>query len=200
MIEKTMPQQEPVRNRVLTALAEELGVTSVPWRLVIAQTCLRGIPEDMAGRWRALVYRRAGIQIGPRTLIRGILRLRGGRDAVRNLTIGSDCLIYPPGSIDCCAPVQVGNNVTFGPHVTIVTGTHELVDPCHRAGALVPKPVVIEDGAWLCLGVIILPGVTVGKGAVVAAGSVVTRDVPPHTLVGGSPARVIRSLETEVRV
>lgn len=199
-MEKTISQQEPRRNRVLDALGDELGLAWVPWRLVLANTLLRPLPEDMSGRWRRLIYCWAGVSIGPKTLVRGVLQLRGGRQAVRNLTIGRECLIYPPSSIDCCAPVRVGNNVTFGPGVTIITGTHELSDPCHRAGSLMPKPVTIEDGAWLCLGATILPGVTVGKGAVVAAGAVVTRDVPPHTLVGGNPARVIRTLETEVRV
>lgn len=200
MMEKAIPQHEQLGNRVLGALGDELGLSWVPWRLVLAHALVRPLPEDMAGRWRRLVYRSAGVKIGSKTLIRGVLHLRGGRQAAGNLTIGSDCLIYPPRSIDCCAPVTVGNNVTFGPGVTIITGTHELSDPCHRAGSLLPRPVVIEDGVWLCLGAIILPGVTVGKGAVVAAGAIVTRDVPPHTLVGGNPARVIRSLETEVRV
>lgn len=199
-MEKAISQQEQPRNRVLSALGDELGLSWVPWRLMLAHTLVRPLPEDMAGRWRRLIYRAAGIKIGSKTLIRGVLQLRGGRHAVGNLTIGRDCLIYPPSSIDCCAPVTVGNNVTFGPGVTIVTGTHELGDPCHRAGTLEPRPVVIEDGAWLCLGAMILPGVTVGKGAVVAAGAIVTKDVPAHALVGGNPARVIRMLETEVRV
>jgi maltose O-acetyltransferase len=199
-MEKVIAQQEPVGSRVLHVLGEELGLSSVPWRLVLAHALVRPLPEDMSGRWRRLIYRAAGIQIGSKTLIRGTLHLRGGRYAMRNLIIGHDCLIYPPSSIDCCAPVTIGNHVTFGPGVTIVTGTHELSDPCHRAGVLLPRPVVIDDGAWLCLGAMILPGVTVGKGAVVAAGAIVTKDVPPHTLVGGNPARVIRLLETEVRV
>lgn len=200
MMEKVIPQQAQLRNRVVSALGDELGLSWVPWRLILADALVRPFPEGMAGRWRRLVYCGAGIKIGPKTLIRGVLNLRGGRHAARNLSIGRDCLISPPSSIDCCAPVTVGNNVTFGPGVTVITGTHELNDPCHRAGTLLSRPVVIEDGAWLCLGAMILPGVTVGKGAVVAAGAIVTKDVPPHTLVGGNPARVIRLLQTEVRI
>lgn len=198
-MEKVISQQEPGHHRILNALGDELGLSWVPWRLMLAHALVRPLPEDMAGRWRRIVYQSAGVKIGPKTMIRGVLYLRGGRHAVRNLTIGRDCLIYPPSSIDCCAPVTVGNNVTFGPGVTIVTGTHEINDPCHRAGSLLPRPVVIEDGVWLCMGVMILPGVTIGQGAVVAAGAIVTKDVPPHTLVGGNPARVIRTLEMEVR-
>ena len=58
-----------------------------------------------------------------------------------------------------------------------------------------PKPVRIGDGAWLASRAVVLPGVTVGEGAIVAAGAVVTRSVEPHTLVGGVPARLIRHLD-----
>ncbi|NTU65300.1 MAG: hypothetical protein HGB05_18340 [Chloroflexi bacterium] len=63
-----------------------------------------------------------------------------------------------------------------------------------RAGATFSAPVTIQDGTWLGARCIVLPGVTVGRGSVVGAGSVVTKDVPPNTLVGGVPAKVIRSI------
>ena len=68
-------------------------------------------------------------------------------------------------------------------------------DPECRAGAHLARPIRIESGAWIGARSTILPGVTVGHGAVVAAGAVVTRDVEPNTLVAGVPARVLRSLE-----
>lgn len=196
MREQSLTKGQVPAQRWRSALGEELGVGSVAWGVVVVNTLVRLFPEGMAGRLRALLYRRAGISIGPRTVIRGQLLLRGDRSATRNLVIGSDCLIYPFESVDCCASVQIGNHVTFGPQVAIITGSHEIHDPGHRAGALVPLPVRVEDGAWVCLGATLLPGVTVGRGAVVAARAVVTRDVPPHTLVAGSPARVIRKLNT----
>ena len=67
-------------------------------------------------------------------------------------------------------------------------------DPAKRAD-IVPAPVVIGAGAWIGSNATILPGVTIGDGAVVAAASVVTKDVPPRTVVVGSPARVIRTIE-----
>lgn len=62
----------------------------------------------------------------------------------------------------------------------------------HRDGYRFRNPVIINDNVWIGMNAIILPGVTIGKGAVIAAGSVVTKDVPPYSLVGGNPAKIIR--------
>lgn len=195
MIE-SLTKPEGSRRRWQSALREELGIGEIVWSVVLVNSLVRTLPEGMAGRFRSILYRRAGLMIGPRTIIRGPLVLRGNGQAHKNLTIGSDCLIYPFESLDCCAPVVIGNHVTFGPSVSIITGTHDVSDPTHRAGSLIRHAVRIEDGAWVCLGATLLPGVTVGRGAVVAARAVVTRDVPPHTVVAGSPARVVRTLNT----
>jgi acetyltransferase-like isoleucine patch superfamily enzyme len=80
-----------------------------------------------------------------------------------------------------------------GPNVSIITAGHPL-EPSLRRTATIGKPIVIERGVWIAAGAIIIGGVTVGELSVVAAGSVVTRDVPANTLVGGNPARVIRSI------
>jgi acetyltransferase-like isoleucine patch superfamily enzyme len=67
-------------------------------------------------------------------------------------------------------------------------------DPERRGGERYSRPVVVEDGVWVGACATILPGVTLGRGSVVAAGALVARDVPPHTLVAGVPARPIKSL------
>lgn len=182
-------------GRLWSTLSHELGFRYISWSLVAVNLVMRVFPGEVGGRLRSLLYRSAGLKIGARTLVLGRLLLRG-QDATRNLTIGADCLIYPFESLDCCAPVAIGNHVTFGPAVTIVTGTHDMGNPEHRAGELIGRPVRVEDGAWICLGATLLPGVTVGRGAVVAARAVVTRDVAPNTLVAGNPARVIRVLNS----
>ena len=82
----------------------------------------------------------------------------------------------------------------IGPNVSLITTGHPLV-PSQRRSVTIGKRIVIERNVWIAAGATILGGVTVGENSVVAAGAVVTRDVPPNTLVGGNPARVIRSID-----
>lgn len=96
-----------------------------------------------------------------------------------------------------CGRIDIGARVLLGPNVQIYTVGHH-VDPAARAGTVgdeMTAPVKIEDDVWLGGGCIILPGVTIGAGSTVAAGAVVTRSVPPHTVVGGNPARVLKHLK-----
>ncbi|MEI2777259.1 MAG: DapH/DapD/GlmU-related protein [Tetrasphaera sp.] len=137
-------------------------------------------------RWRAL--RALGCRT-ERSTINGRLFL-GGTDIV----VGADSFINYDVFIDNAAPVTIGQRVAIGPRVTIVTGSHLIGGPERRRGDSVSAPVVIGDGAWLGAASTILPGVTVGAGAIVAAGAVVTDDVAPDTLVAGVPARLVRSL------
>jgi acetyltransferase-like isoleucine patch superfamily enzyme len=81
----------------------------------------------------------------------------------------------------------------IGPNVSILTTSHP-VEPSERRAYIIGKPITIEDNVWIAAGVTVLGGVTVGKNSVLAAGSVVTKDVSPNTLVGGNPATIIRSI------
>lgn len=105
----------------------------------------------------------------------------------RNVFVNQNCTFYDLGGLD------IADDVMIGPNVSIITAGHPL-EPSRRHNATVGKPIVIEKNVWIAAGATIIGGVTVGENSVVAAGSVVTRDVPPNTLVGGNPARVIRSI------
>ena len=98
--------------------------------------------------------------------------------------------------IDLVHDVVIGKDVAIGPNCTIYTHDHVYTDKNVPAwkGGLVSKPVVIEDGAWIGSGVTILPGVTVGKRAVVAAGSVVTKNIESESIYGGIPAKFIKTI------
>ena len=86
--------------------------------------------------------------------------------------------------------IYLGDRVQIGPHVTIVTDNHDFAN----RSVLRCKSVKIGNGVWIGANVTILPGVTVGENAVIAAGAVVTKDVPANSIVGGNPAKVIRML------
>ena len=93
-------------------------------------------------------------------------------------------------TIMCAKEVTIGNGVRIGRQVSIrdFNGPHVILSNTYKNHA----PVHVGDHVWLCSGCTIMPGVTIGEGAVVAANSTVMKDVPPHTLVGGSPARVLK--------
>jgi len=90
--------------------------------------------------------------------------------------------------------VTIGADVQIGPNVQLLTPTHPLEAELRRSGAEAAEPITIGDNVWLGGGVIVCPGVTIGRDSVVGAGSVVTRDLPPGALAVGNPAQVIRQL------
>src|ERR1700728_706140 len=113
-----------------------------------------------------------------------------GGDEIRvghNVFVNQNCTFYDLGGLD------IADNVMIGPNVSIIKAGHPL-EPSQRRAATIGTPIVIERGVWIAAGAIIIGGVTIGEHSVVAAGSVVTRDVPAKSLVGGNPARIIRSV------
>jgi len=88
------------------------------------------------------------------------------------------------------APIMIGARCDIGPAVEFVTGGHEIGSSSRRAGRGSAKSIVVNDGCWIGARCLILGGVTIGSGAVIAAGSVVTEDVPGNVLVAGVPAIV----------
>ena len=110
------------------------------------------------------------------------------------LHIGESCWFNDGCHLDLSSTIHIGNRVSFGHQVLLMTSTHEIGSFTRRAGALVTSPIHIGDGAWLGTRSTIFPGITIGDGAVVAAGAIVIKDVLPNTVVGGVPAKIIRSL------
>ena len=105
----------------------------------------------------------------------------------RNVFVNQNCTFYDLSGLD------IGDDVMIGPNVSLITARHPL-EPLQRRAATIGKPILIERNVWIAAGATVIGGVTVGENSVVAAGSVVTRNVAPNTLVGGNPARVIRSI------
>jgi maltose O-acetyltransferase len=115
--------------------------------------------------------------------------------APERIVIGEHVTIGDTAFLDGRSGLTIGSNVNLGSHVSIYTREHDVNSPDFaETGA----PVSIGDRAWVSSHAIVLPGITIGEGAVVAAGAVVTKDVPPFTIVGGSPAKVIGSRSSQL--
>ncbi|MGZ6139416.1 MAG: acyltransferase [Myxococcaceae bacterium] len=155
---------------------------------------VRLLPQLAFPYLRTALYRLAGISIGARSLLAGRLELIGPGDIKRRLKIGEQCWFNAPLFADLTGDITIGDRVTIGHHVVLVTATHQHGEFSQRAGPSTSAPIVIGDGSWIGAGVTILPGVTIGAGSIIGARSVVTRDVPPHTLALGTPARAVRRL------
>lgn len=130
--------------------------------------------------------RNAGVHMGTYVWFWGPREIRRiGVSIGRNTRIGRKC------TLDARSPLAIGDNVSISPEVMILAGTHDVNDPEFAASEVGPWAVAIEDHVWVGTRAMILPGVTVGRGAVVAAGAVVTKDVAPLTIVAGVPAKPI---------
>lgn len=144
---------------------------------------------------RYMWYRRVlGWELGPRAciLMGQYIQMAGVRTSGKRVSIGAGtvinhgCLLYTTGGL------VIGENVSISPGVWLVTGTHMMNDP---EFVDIYRPITIDDYAWIGARATVLCGVTIGKGAVVMAGAVVTKDVAPFTVVGGVPAKAVGTRE-----
>ncbi len=132
------------------------------------------------------------IGLGASILLGQHVQMAGVRTSGRKVAIGSGtvinygCLLYTTGGI------VIGDQVSISAGVWLVTGTHDINHPQFIDSY---KPIVIGNYAWIGMRATILGGVTIGEGAVVMAGAMVTRDVPPYAVVGGIPAKVVGNRE-----
>lgn len=182
-------------QKLRQVMREELQALNPP--LLLMQTLLSLLPRYVGTRLRAHALKLIGFRIGRGTLLADMPVLTGAGPVAQRLVIGKQCWLNSGCFLELEDTITMGDRVALGQQVMILTVTHDIGGPEQRAApTLVRRPVTIGDGAWLGARSTILPGITVGAGAVVAASAVVNRDVPPNTLVAGVPARVIRQLPT----
>jgi maltose O-acetyltransferase len=189
------PAQKVYRNgwdKFRRIVAEELG-TLHP-RVLLASLLVKPLPRHALCRARTTMYRLAGVKIGAGTLVLDELVMSGEGEVIPRLTIGRGCVINGPLYLDLNDEVTIGDGVSIGNHTTFITAGHATGHEWFRAGALTPAPIRIESGCLIGARCTVLPGVTIGRGCVIAAGSLVATDIPPNKLAAGSPARVLKSL------
>lgn len=111
-----------------------------------------------------------------------------------NTTVGDNFFLNVNCKLLDSGKITIGNNVFIAPNVCIITEEHAMDVEKRLAGLEYTHPVTIGDNVWICAGVMVLPGVTIGPNSVIGAGSVVTKDIPPNSLAVGNPCSVIRTL------
>ncbi|USK28395.1 acyltransferase [Bacillus sp. CMF21] len=142
------------------------------------------IPHIPIHKARIIAYRLLGIKIGKNsTMLRPIFFYNPFK-----IIIGDNCALNDHLVLDGRGKLVIGNNVNISPYVKIYTAEHDINSPSF---AYIEGQVLIEDYVWISTNAMIMPGVTIKEGTVVAAGAVVTKDTEPYSIVGGIPAKKI---------
>ena len=162
------------------------------WRHIVNLLLLL-LPPTRLHAVRRIMWRSAGVAMDSNARLCGGGWIYGPGE----LRIGRDSWLSPGVVLytNASAPIAIGAGCDIGPYCTILTGSHDIGPTSRRAGAPTANPVSIGDGCWIGARSTILGGVTIGAGCVVAAGSVVTADLPQNVLAAGVPARVKRQLD-----
>ena len=178
------------RTRIIPRRTPESAVMTANVKRAMAITArLNRLTYDDADEVRALFSELIGQKVDDSFLLIPPFYATGGLDTRvgRNVFVNQNCTFYDLGGLD------IADDVMIGPNVSLITSGHP-IEPSQRRASVTARPIVIERNVWIAAGATVIGGVTIGENSVVAAGSVVTRDVPPNTLVGGNPAKIIRSI------
>jgi maltose O-acetyltransferase len=183
----TPAQRKSPLARASTALAARSQL--VREFLFVLTAAVGHVPS---GRFRHAFYRGLlGMTLGRGARVNGRAEIRVG-----DISIGDGTIVGHDAILDGRSGIWIGRSVNISSEVAIWTLQHDHQDPDFRS---VGGPVVVHDRAWLSFRATILPGVTIGEGAVVAANATVTRDVPPYAIVAGTPAVPIAERTRDLR-
>jgi len=173
-------------ERELRSLQQALNV-----RFAVMDRVAGWLPNYALCSTRAWLYRAGGCHLSRRVTLQGRLLMLGSGPPATRLHVGSGSIIAPLVVLGLDSDVRIGRNVSVGPGTAFHTATHAIGFGSRRMQLpVIAQPIVVEDGVWLGANCVVLPGVTVGRGSIVAAGAVVAQDVPPNTFSEGNPARV----------
>jgi maltose O-acetyltransferase len=161
--------------------------------IILFRTILKLLPLILFPKLNVWLYRKMGYNIDYTVRIYSSVQILGNIKVVigENTFIGHESIIT--GGL---AGISIGANCDISDRVSIFCGTHEIdIEGKRAAGKGIGKDIVIGNGVWIGYGALILPGVTIGDKAIIAAGTVVHKDVPERSIVGGNPMKIIRKLD-----
>lgn len=170
-------------QRILAYL--QVQISQFHFRILLVRVLLAPLPRYTFGPVRAIALRLIGFKIGRKSVFYGMPKLSGQGKIWKLLKIGQTCSINTDCYFDLSAPIVIGDKVGIAPEVMIMTTSHDIGPEDRRAGPSVMLPVTIEDGVFIGARCLIMPGVTIGRGSVISAGSTVNRNVPPNTIIMG---------------
>ncbi|MBV7484893.1 sugar O-acetyltransferase [Bordetella sp. BOR01] len=188
-----MPNEASIKT-IRSKTPESAAMVDNARRAMAITAALNRLTFNDADEVRALFSELIGKKVDDSFLLIPPFYTAGGEEirVGHNVFVNQNCTFYDLGGLD------IADDVMIGPNVNIITTSHPL-DPSQRRATTLGKPIVIERNVWIAAGATIIGGVTIGENSVVAAGSVVTKSVPPNTLAGGNPARIIRSIACGAR-
>ena len=188
--------ESPQPRSRLSAARDDLSSIRVRGALRrLSLACTNALPIWTMPFTRIAFLRFAGIAVPSGSRFLGRVHVIGTARAAERLIVGTGVVIGHDVTFGLDATIEIGRNVSVGPYCRLYTGTHQ-IGPHHRRmdPAVVARPIVVDEGAWIGMGAVILPGVRLGRGCIVSACAVVTTDVPDDTIVAGNPATVLQAL------
>ena len=172
-------------------ILEEIDLVLTCWLMTLLNIFGWG---PLGSRLRVLILRLLGFKIGKGVRLRHNVKIFSKKD---NLIIGAETFVNNNVYFDCPGSIKIGKNCDIGFNVSFVTATHEIISDYEHNRAFKTFDVIVEDFVWIGCNATILPGVKIGKGSVIGAGSVVTKDIPENVLAVGIPAKIIRYFDNQ---
>lgn len=179
--------EEWARQYYVDAISRKTKLARLLW-LIVWGGLARWMPYFVGNGWRVFLLKCFGLKCHGHVGVYPSVKVW----CPWNVEMGSYVAVDDEVNLYSAAKITIGTKVAISREAFICTASHDITKPNRP---LVTAPIKIEDGVWIGARAILLPGVTIGEGAVVAAGAVVTKDVAPWTVVGGNPARVIKTRE-----
>lgn len=180
-----------IRHKTIKRILTKI-VSPSAWKISCANILINVLPDDVLSSYmRPYIAKIFRLECGIKTRLRKSCYYGN----CSNISLGSQCCVNREVFFDAYDKIIIGSNVGIAFRVVFITSTHASLDKDKRTGDVKGVPITIEDGVWIGAAAVIGPGVTIGCGSIVSAGAVVMRSMPPHSLIAGNPARVIKKLD-----